>query len=108
MAKASLQPAVTETKTVEVKPATVTLELTLAEAETLRYLTGSITGSSSKSRRSHTNAVYYALRAAGVSHEHVSASVEPRAYSGLGFHFKEEPGFNRALSFSKGGDTPTV
>lgn len=40
MAKAAYTPAVTETKTVEVEPAKVTLELTVKEVQHLHALTG--------------------------------------------------------------------
>ena len=40
MAKATFIPAVTETKTIEVEPAKVTLELTVKEVQHLHALTG--------------------------------------------------------------------
>lgn len=43
MSKATFVPAVTETKTVEVSPAKVTLELTIEEAKTLLAVIGACT-----------------------------------------------------------------
>lgn len=40
MSKATFTPAVTETKTVELEPAKVTLELTISEVQMLRALIG--------------------------------------------------------------------
>ena len=57
-------PVVTTTYTDEVS---ITLKLSLAEAETLRYLTGRCMGSSLHSRNKHMGEIFMALRAADVT-----------------------------------------
>ena len=57
-------PVVTTAYTAEVS---ITLKLSLAEAETLRYLTGNCMGSSLHSRNKHMGEIFMALRAANVT-----------------------------------------
>lgn len=74
MAQATHNPAVTRTEVVEVKPATVTLHLSMEEAITIATLVAAVYGSCSSSPRKHTDAVYIALRKAGI--QYTSASYE--------------------------------
>lgn len=60
MAKATVVPAVTETKVVEVEPEKITLELTRAEAEELMSVTGRTRNDTLLS------SVFWALNRAGV------------------------------------------
>jgi hypothetical protein len=59
---------ITETRTIG-----ITLKLTLEEAITLQAVCGLIQGSSKESRRKHTDAVYHALRKAGIRSEDIDA-----------------------------------
>ena len=66
MAQATHNPAVTETKVVEVTPETITLGLSKEEAVTLATLLASVAGCGRNSLRKRTDAIHTALIKAGV------------------------------------------
>lgn len=59
--------ATTTEKTTTITTKTVELTLTEAEAETLRILTGAVSGDRENSRRVHTEGIYNALHKAGIA-----------------------------------------
>lgn len=66
MAQATHTPAVTRTEVVEVKPESVTLDLSKEEAVTLTTLLAAVGGHNRTSLRKHTDAIYEALTMAGI------------------------------------------
>jgi hypothetical protein len=81
-------------KMVTVDEENIVLELSRAEAETLFYIAGTITGSPDSSRRKHTDAIYYALYKAdeNLDSNTVREYVAGPTYSGYSFEFKNEKG----------------
>lgn len=66
MTKATLIPAKTETRTVEVEPAKVVLELTPDQAKTLVFLSRRVGGDPETTRRRHIDEISLAIREAGI------------------------------------------
>ena len=78
-AKATLIPAKVETKTVEVEPAKVVLELSLEQAKVLQFVCGRIGGSPDTTPRGQMSAIDSALYEAGVDRASYRTEDETRA-----------------------------
>lgn len=74
MSKATFTPAKTETKTIEVEPAKVTLELTVSQAGTLLSI-HHVTGGYPNGRRGDMEAIAQALRSVGIERPSLGYSV---------------------------------
>lgn len=76
MAQATHTPAVTRTKVVEIKPAVVTLHLSMEEASALLAVCRCVGGSPSETRRRHLDSINLALDNAGVAND--IEDIDPR------------------------------
>lgn len=76
MAQAKHTPAVTRTEVVEVIPATITLHLSIEEAQALLAVCKRIGGSSAFTRRKHFDSIQSALCSVGISES--SSDFDPK------------------------------